>query len=77
MYFIMLNCGEGQVFNDRVFSLQKIRDNHFNASEEFKSEQAKAGDVEHTLRASIQRLQQQIKDQTRTKVTYSVTNIIQ
>ena len=52
---------------------KKIRDNHFNASEEFKSEQAKAGDFEHTLKASILKLQQQIKEQTRTKVTYSVS----
>ena len=52
---------------------KKIRDNHFNASEELKSEQSKAGDFEHTLKASILKLQQQIKEQTRTKVTYSVS----
>ena len=50
----------------------KIRERHYNTLEEFKSEQAKAGDVENALKANIQRLQQQTKEQSRTKITYSV-----
>ena len=50
----------------------KIRDSHSNTSEEFKSEQARAADVENTLRGLVLKLQQQIKEQSRTKITYSV-----
>ena len=52
--------------------LLKIRDSHSNTSEEFKSEQARAADVENTLKGLVLKLQQQIKEQSRTKITYSV-----
>ena len=57
-----------------ILFLVQIRDNHSNTTEEFKSEQAMAADVENTLKGLIVKLQQQIKEQSRTKITYSVRN---
>ena len=60
------------VYCTRVLLLLQIRDSHSNTTEEFKGEQAKAADVENTLKGLIVKLQQQIKEQSRTKITYSV-----
>ena len=58
-----------------IMFISQIRENHSNTSEEFQTEQAKAGDIEGALKGTIQRLQKQIKEQSRTKLTYSVRRI--
>ena len=50
----------------------QVREEHGELSEQLKTDEAKAGDIEHSLRTKLDVLKQQIKNEGRTKIMYDV-----